>query len=156
MPIKNWLLLKSVFINSDKQAKTTAFFQMALKDVLWIIKGSHRLFGIVENGIIQCSHKRLQDSFKRSTAPCFWWSSWLPMTSNNKTCTGKLELISLWTPYVHCQGKMATRAWWLGIANAMLLDSQKHGFTWANKDKTMVLKINNNKKQLYWPQKNTY
>ena len=33
---------------------------------------------------------------------------------------------------------MATRAWWLGIANAMLLDSQKHGFTWANKDKTMV------------------
>ena len=35
----------------------------------------------------------------------------------------------------------------------MLLDSQKHGFTWENKDKTMVLKINNNKKQLYWPQK---
>ena len=68
---KKLITLKSVFINSDKQAKTTAFFQMALKDVLRIIKGSHRLFGIVENGIIQCSHKRLQDSFKRSTAPCF-------------------------------------------------------------------------------------
>lgn len=42
---------------------------------------------------------------------------------------------------------------WNCKCHGLLLDSQKHGFTWANKDKMMVLKINNNKKQLYWPQK---
>ena len=55
---------------------------------------------------------------------------------------------------MYTTGKNGNQSWWLRIAKVMLLDSQKHGFTWANKDKTMVLKIfNNNNKQLYWLQK---
>lgn len=91
----------------------------------------------------------LRESDLRKTSADYQW----PQTTKHVLASKHL-LISLWTFYAHYRGKMATRACWLGIAKVMLWDSQTHGFTWANKDKMMVLKIiNNNNKQLYWLQK---